>query len=235
MTAGTRLLIIEDNRNLALGLRTAFSLEGYEVDVAADGEAGLLQARYANPAAIILDLMLPKRDGYQVLAALRQAGIVTPVVILTARTEEADKLRGFRSGADDYVTKPFSILELSARVEALLRRAACAYAGTREKTRGSVEQFGEVEIHLDSRRVLRRGAPVALRPMEYDLLVTLVRRRGEVLSRAELLRLVWAMQADVVTRTVDIHVAELRRKLEDDPAAPRHILTVRKVGYQLSA
>jgi DNA-binding response OmpR family regulator len=155
-----------------------------------------------------------------------------PVLILTARGEEADKVRGFRLGADDYVTKPFGVLELLARVEALLRRAAPPSPAVPTST---VEQFGDVAVDVASRLVVRRGEPVSLAPKEFDLLLALLRRRGAVVSRLELMKEVWGYRAAVVSRTVDTHVSELRRKLEDDPARPRHLLTVRKAGYRLQA
>jgi DNA-binding response OmpR family regulator len=154
-----------------------------------------------------------------------------PVLILTARGEESDKVRGLRLGADDYVTKPFGVLELLARVEALLRRAGNGSSGARAKP--VVERFGEIEVDPATRTVLRGGKPVYLTPMEFDLLCALVARRGVVASRLELMREVWGHQAAVLSRTVDTHVAELRRKLERDPSNPRHILTVRKAGYRL--
>jgi two-component system response regulator MtrA len=174
--------------------------------------------------------MLPEMNGYQVLRSLRENNDQTPVLILTARGEEADKVLGFRLGADDYVTKPFGRLELSARVGALLRRSG----GARQPTSAAVESFGDVEVHPASRTVLRGGDAVALTPKEFDLLLALIRRRGAVASRHELLREVWDHHAVVMTRTVDIHIAELRRKLEEDSSNPRHILTVWKAGYRLS-
>jgi DNA-binding response OmpR family regulator len=227
-----RILIVEDNPDLAYGLRTGLEIEGYEVDVAADGETGLVRARDWTPHIIILDLMLPGMDGYRVLRALRDEGFEMPVLILTARGEETDKVLGFRLGADDYVTKPCGVLELLARVAALLRRARQAEGGA---PLAAVERFGAVEINPASRTVTRGDQPVALSPKEFDLLLMLVRRRGAVVSRIELLKQVWGYSADVMTRTVDIHIAELRRKLEDDPSKPRHILTVWKAGYRLEA
>jgi DNA-binding response OmpR family regulator len=226
-----RILIVEDNPDLAYGLRTGLEIEGYEVDVAGDGETGLARARDWRPHLIILDLMLPGMDGYRVLRTLRGEGLQMPVLILTARGEETDKLLGFRLGADDYVTKPCGVLELLARVAALLRRARPADGAMFPAD--TVERFGTVEINPASRTVTRDGQPVALSPKEFDLLLTLVRRRGAVVSRLELLKEVWGYSADVMTRTVDIHIAELRRKLEDDPSKPRHILTVWKAGYRL--
>jgi DNA-binding response OmpR family regulator len=225
------ILIVEDNPDLAFGLRTTLEIEGYAVDVAGDGVRGVARARELKPEVIILDLMLPKLNGYQVLRTLREGGDDTPVLILTARGEEADKVLGFRLGADDYVTKPFGRLELLARVGALLRRAGPA---TRQANAQTVERFGDVEVHPASHTVLKQGEAVALTPKEFDLLLALIRRRGAVASRGELLREVWDHHAVVMTRTVDIHIAELRRKLEDDSAAPRHILTVWKAGYRLA-
>ena len=225
-----RVLVVEDNANLARGLRHNLELEGYEVEVAYDGATGLALARTERADLVILDLMIPRPDGYQLLRTLRDESIQTPVVVLTARGDEADKLRGFRLGADDYVTKPFSLLELLARVEAVLRRAR-GESGSAEPA--APVEFGNVRVEPDAHRVLRAGAPVDLRPKEFQLLLALARRDGSVATRTELLDEVWGYEADVVSRTVDTHVAELRRKLEPEPAAPRHILTVRKVGYRL--
>jgi DNA-binding response OmpR family regulator len=222
----SRILVVEDNADLAFGLRNNLEIEGYDVELVGDGRAGLAAARARRPDLVILDLMLPELDGFRVLRALRGEPGGPPVLILTARGEEADKVRGLRMGADDYVTKPFGLLELLARVEAVLRRTQRAPARRRER-------FGEVEIDVAARSVQRRGRPVELAPRELDLLLTLLDAEGAALSRLELLRRVWGYPAAVVTRTVDTHVAELRRKLEDDPARPRHILTVRKLGYRL--
>lgn len=225
-----RILIIEDNPDLAFGLRATLEIEGYAVEVAPDGRRGLAGAQATRPDLIILDLMMPEMNGYQVLRTLRDDGDQTPVLILTARGEEADKVLGFRLGADDYVTKPFGRLELSARVNALLRRSGSG----RQSNAPEVERFGDVEVHPASRTVLRSGQTVALTPKEFDLLLALIRRRGAVASRHELLREVWDHHAVVMTRTVDIHIAELRRKLESDSSNPRHILTVWKAGYRLA-
>ncbi len=226
-----RILIVEDNPDLAYGLRTGLEIEGYEVQVAEDGETGLERARSWTPDLVMLDLMLPGMDGYRVLRTMREGGSDVPVLILTARGEEADKVLGFRLGADDYVTKPCGVLELLARVGALLRRSRIAEH--RGAGADGMERFGTVEINPASRTVTKEGTPVALSPKEFDLLLALVRRRGAVASRVELLREVWGHRVEVMTRTVDIHIAELRRKLEDDPSQPRHILTVWKAGYRL--
>jgi len=226
----SRVLIVEDNHSLAFGLRNNLEIEGYDVDVADDGPSGLAAARRLHPDLIVLDLMIPGMDGYRVLRQLRQDGLTMPVLILTARGEEADKVLGFRLGADDYVTKPFGVLELLARVQALLRRSRPA-PGTPTQ---SVQRFGEVEVEATTRSVRRSGDLVALTPMEFDLLIALLRRQGAVASRLELLKEVWGHSSAVLTRTVDTHIGELRRKLEHDPSTPRHILTVRKAGYRLA-
>lgn len=226
----TRILVIEDNRNLATGLRNNLEIEGYDVEIASDGASGLSLVRSSAPDLIILDLMLPGMDGYRVLRTLREEGTDTPVLILSARGEETDKVLGFHLGADDYVAKPFGLLELLARVDALLRRAASA--GTKHKLAAPVA-FGDVEVDPGTHTVRRGGEAVTLRPKEYDLLIALLQRRGQVASRAELLEEVWGYSGEVYSRTVDTHVAELRRKLEENAAEPRHILTVRKTGYRI--
>lgn len=230
MTAAARarhILLVEDNADLAFGLAGNLEVEGYRVTVAPDGRSGLAAARREAPDLLVLDLMLPDLDGIRVLKTLREDGFAGPVLLLTARGEESDKVRGFRLGADDYVTKPFGLLELLARVEALLRRSA-------PREEADVERFGDVAIDLASRSVTRGGRPVELAPKEYDLLVALLRARGAVLTRQQLLGRVWGYADAVVSRTIDTHVLELRRKLEADPAAPRHLLTARKVGYRLA-
>jgi DNA-binding response OmpR family regulator len=227
----TRLLVVEDNADLAYGLRNNLEIEGYAVDVADDGPKGLASARARPPDLLILDLMLPGADGFRVLKTLREEGARFPVLILTARGEESDKVRGLRLGADDYVTKPFGVLELLARVEALLRRAQGSANGQSHE----VFRFGNVVVDTASRTVSREGCDVPLTPKEYDLLVALLKRNGAVASRIELMKQVWGYSAAVLSRTVDTHVAELRRKLDDTTVEPRHILTVRKVGYRLQA
>jgi two-component system alkaline phosphatase synthesis response regulator PhoP len=225
----TRILIVEDNEDLARGLANNLEIEGYETEIASDGNAGLALAQKSAVDLIILDLMLPGMDGYRVLSTLRDEGDTVPVLILTARTTEQDKVRGFREGCDDYVTKPFGLLELIGRVQALLRRSS--------KSNGKEPasfRFGDVEIVPGTHDVLRHGKAVPLRPKEFELLMALVRRRGNVVARLDLLREVWGYGSDVVSRTVDTHVGELRRKLEVDPARPKHILTVRKTGYRLN-
>jgi len=226
----THILVVEDNADLAYGLRNNLEIEGYEVELADNGLAGLAQARARQPDLLVLDLMLPGADGFRVLKTLRDEGAHFPVLILTARGEEADKVRGLKLGADDYVTKPFGVLELLARVEALLRRTR-----PRNGNGGPHEvfRFGDVEVRTATHAVVKAGREVPLTPKEYDLLVALLRRGGAVASRIELMTEVWGYSAAVLSRTVDTHVAELRRKLEPEETEPLHILTVRKIGYRL--
>jgi DNA-binding response OmpR family regulator len=228
-----RILIIEDNRNLAIGLRNNLEIEGYQAEIAVDGTSGLAQVRASPPDLIVLDLMLPGLDGYRVLRALRADGLETPVLILSARGEETDKVLGFRLGADDYVTKPFGLLELIARVDALLRRSSVNGARAAAEALPEPVRFGEIEVDPATHTVSRGGAVVPLRPKEYELLIALLRRRGQVAPRDALLQEVWGYASEVISRTVDTHIAELRRKLERNPAEPVHILTVRKTGYRL--
>jgi DNA-binding response OmpR family regulator len=227
----TLILIVEDNATLAEGLRDNLELEGFEVAIATDGRSALAEARRQRPDLIILDLMIPELDGYHVLRTLREQGVDTPILILTARGEEADKVRGFRIGADDYVTKPFGLMELIARVYALLRRARGAVAGQQSPLPPCV-RFSDVEVFPGRRLVRRAGEPVELRPKEFDLLIALLAQDGNAISRKDLLVQVWGYHAGTASRTVDTHIGELRRKLEKHPAEPRHILTVRKSGYR---
>jgi DNA-binding response OmpR family regulator len=227
----TNILIVEDNEDLAFGLRNNLEIEGYSVKIAPDGVKGLARIRQSRPDLVILDLMLPNLDGVRVLRALAESGPDVPVLVLTARGEETDKVRALRLGADDYVTKPFGLLELLARVEALLRRTAGRRGAVPPEE--EIFRFGGIEVRPGPRTVSRDGAAVDLAPKEFDLLVALCRRSGTVVSRLDLLRDVWGYSDAAVTRTVDTHVGELRRKLEKDASAPRHILTVRKAGYRL--
>jgi DNA-binding response OmpR family regulator len=223
----TTILIIEDERDLAAGLRANFEIDGYTAIVAHTGEEGLELVRSGKPDVILLDLMLPKMSGYDVLAEIRREGNSVPVLILSARAEEVDKVRGFRTGADDYVTKPFGVLELALRVQALLRRAG-GNSGPRER-------IGEAEVDLERHVILKGGEEHAVSPRAFELLLALMQHRDRVVTRQDLLDEVWGYSKDVTTRTVDAHIAELRRIIEDDASEPKHILTVWKVGYRLRA
>jgi DNA-binding response OmpR family regulator len=222
----TRVLVVEDNADLAFAVTTALQSEGFDVVVACNGPDGVARARAGDADLIILDLMLPGFDGYRVIRTLREDDIRTPILVLTARGEEADKVRGLRLGADDYVTKPFGAMEFLARVDALLRRSRLSAPAP------PIDRFGEVEVNRAARTVTRHGSLVALTPKEFDLLIALMDRAGAVVPRADLLSVVWGYQQDISTRTVDLHVSELRAKLEPNPTQPVHIITVRKTGYR---
>ena len=224
------ILLVEDNEELAAGIRHNLELEGYRVSWASNGVEGLDAARTSAPDLLILDLMLPGLDGFQVLKALRDDGSGVPVLILTARGEETDKVRSFRLNADQYVTKPFGLLELLERVKSLLRRGE-----TEAEAAAEVHRFGRIAVDTGARTVQRDGDVVAVTPKAFDLLVALIQNQGRVLSRHDLLKRVWGHRAAIVTRTVDSHISELRQKLEDDPANPAHIHTVWKVGYRFES
>jgi DNA-binding response OmpR family regulator len=226
MSRAFRILVVEDNRNLAYGLRNNLELEGYDVEVVSDGRKGLERARQTPLDLMVLDLLLPGLDGLAVLRAVREADLPILVLILTALGDEAQKVRGLKLGADDYLTKPFSVIEFLARVEALLRRASAGAVLP-------VQTFGEIRVDPASRAVWKNGDSVSLTPKEFDLLLALLRRNGVAASRRDLLREVWRYPISVSSRTLDTHIAELRHKLEAEPSSPRHIVTVRKLGYRL--
>ena len=226
----THILLIEDNPGFAEGLRQNLEFDGYRVTVALDVASSSRAIAADPPDLVILDLMLPDGNGYDVLRTIRERDSVTPVLLLTALSEEAHKVRGFRLGADDYVTKPFGLLELLARIESLLRRSA---SGSFAVVRLPPVRFGDVQVDRDHRKVTRAGAVVQLTPKEYALLAALIARNSAVVAREELLREVWGYDPEVVSRTLDTHLAELRRKLEQDPHHPKHILTLPKQGYRL--
>jgi DNA-binding response OmpR family regulator len=227
-----RILIVEDEPDIAGALAEHLLLEGFAVDVAPDGESALAMAASRTPSLVVLDLMLPGIPGETVLRSLRGDGYLGPVLILSAKQGEADKVHGFRLGADDFVTKPFGLLELLARVHALLRRASTAVAGP-ESSRTTRIAFGPYVFDLSGHQVLLDGHEIALRPRERELLFALLDRPGQTVSRPRLLRQVWGYADGVDSRTVDWHVAELRRKLEDGTHGATLIHTVRKVGYRL--
>ncbi len=227
----THILLIEDNAGFAEGLRQNLEFEGYRVTLAANAAESAIALSTEWPDLIILDIMLPDGNGYDVLRRVRERDSVTPVLMLTALSDESHKVRGLRLGADDYVTKPFGLLELLARVATLLRRSA---AGGFAVVRLPPVRFGDVQVDRDHRKVTRDGRTVHLTPKEYALLAALIARNSAVVPREELLREVWGYDPDVVSRTLDTHFAELRRKLERDPHAPHHLLTVPKHGYRLA-
>lgn len=224
----SRILLIEDNRDYAETLRGNLEIEGYEVIVAATGPEGLALAKSGAPDLIVLDLMLPAMNGFTVLQRLRESGRNAPVLIMTALGAEDEKLRGFGLGADDYVVKPTGLLEILARVKALLKRAS----GGASEARDSVT-VGDLEVDLGARIVRREGRELPVRPKEFDLLAALIRHRGRVVSKPQLLREVWGYAAGTESRTVDTHVAALRQHLGDDPQSPRYIVTARGAGYRV--
>ena len=227
-----KVLVVEDHPAIAQGLRENLELEGFEVRISGDGIDAIQVASSWTPDLVLLDLMLPRRSGFDVLAAIRARGADMPVMVVSARGSEAEKVRALRAGADDYVVKPFGLMEVLARVHALLRRVsgdrAGAGAGREEHYR-----LGSITVDVPTRSVRRGPEPVVLRPKEFDLLVALCRARGAVVSRAALLNRVWGYGPGVVTRTVDTHIAALRQRLEADDEDPRLILTVWKAGYRV--
>jgi DNA-binding response OmpR family regulator len=223
----TRVLVVEDQPDLGNLLVEALTQEGFEARLVDDGREVLPMIRRWGPEVVLLDLMLPGLDGFEVLRQVRATDGQLPVIILSARGEEADRIRGIRLDADHYLTKPFSLAELVERIHALLRRRARAHQAP-----PSVHRFGDLVIDVAARTVHRGGEAVGLSPKAFELLLALVRREGAVASRAALLREVWGYQALVMSRTVDSHVAELRRKIEADPSEPRHVVTVYKAGYR---
>jgi len=219
-----RILVVEDEPQLALGLEDDLKLEGYEVAVASDGETASRHAQERSFDLIILDVMLPRKDGFEVCRELRRAGLRTPVILLTAKTQESDKVLGLELGADDYVTKPFSPRELRARVKAALRRAA---GETPE-----IYRFGEVEVDFTRCELRQAGKAVEITPVEFKLLAAFIRHRGRTLSRDKLLDEVWGRETFVTDRVVDTHITNLRKKIEPKPSEPRFLVSVRGMGYR---
>jgi DNA-binding response OmpR family regulator len=226
----TRILIVEDEPGIALGLEDDLKMEGYEVEVAGDGVVASRRARETAFDLILLDIMLPGKDGFEVCRELRRAGLRMPVLMLTAKTQEAEKVLGLELGADDYVTKPFSTRELRARIKALLRRA-----GGELQTEDKVYRFGYVELDLPRAELRKNGLPVELTPIEFKLLAVLVRSGGRVLSRERLLEAAWGINTFASDRIVDNHIANLRKKIETDPGNPRYLKNVRGLGYRFDA
>ena len=220
----TRILVVEDEPRLALGLEDDLKLEGYEVEVVGDGETASRRAQEKPFDLIILDVMLPRKDGFEVCRELRRAGVRTPVILLTAKTQESDKVLGLELGADDYVTKPFSPRELRARVKAVLRRAAGEVP--------EIYRFGEVEVDFSRCELRRAGKAVEMTPLELKLLAAFIRHRGHTLSRDKLLDEVWGQDTFVTDRVVDTHITNLRKKIEPQPSKPRFLVSVRGMGYR---
>jgi DNA-binding response OmpR family regulator len=218
-----RILVVEDEPAIAIGLKDDLELEGYTVDVAEDGASAMELAGHSQYDLMLLDVMLPKKDGFSVCRELRAAGLRTPIILLTARGEESDKVRGLNLGADDYVTKPFSPRELNARIQAVLRRVTPS---------GPLRRFGDVTVDLARCEARRGGALVDLTAQEFKLLRAFLEHAGEVLSLDRLLALVWGPDVFLTDRVIYTHVNNLRGKVEENPSAPRHLVSVRGLGYR---
>jgi DNA-binding response OmpR family regulator len=219
-----RILVVEDEPDIALGLKDDLSRQGYNVETIADGESAIRLASGTKWDLILLDVMLPNADGFEVCRELRRRRVKTPIILLTARAHEAEKVLGLELGADDYVTKPFSPRELRARIKAVLRRGDDELSG--------IERFGEVEVDFDRAEVRRQGEMVDLTALELRLLKAFLSRRGRVLTRAQLIDLAWESGTNVSDRVVDTHILNLRKKVEPLPAEPRFIRGVRGIGYR---
>ncbi|MGA9115920.1 MAG: response regulator transcription factor [Bacteroidota bacterium] len=222
-----RILVVEDEPLMQKGLRDNLSFEGYEVEIAPDGEAGLARIRERSHDLVILDVMLPRMSGFDILKKVRAEGVRTPVLMLTARGEEIDKVLGLELGADDYLTKPFGLREMLARVKALLRRSE---GGAREK---ALTRFGDVEVDFSSYTAVRGTRALEMTPKEFDVLKHLWEHRNRTVTREQLLTEVWGLDASVSTRSIDNFIVRLRQKLEEDPSHPRLILTIHGIGYKL--
>jgi two-component system, OmpR family, alkaline phosphatase synthesis response regulator PhoP len=225
-SAAGRLLVVEDEPAIAMALEDDFTLEGYQVSVVHDGIEALARARNETFDAILLDVMLPGKDGFEVCRELRRNHVRTPILMLTARAQEAEKVLGLESGADDYVTKPFAIRELRARVAALLRRS-------RPEAGLGMVRIGDAEVDLDRAEIRRGGETMALTSLEFRVLQTFIRSRGRTLTRAQLISGAWGPNTFVTDRVVDNHIGSLRRKLEPDASEPRYLQNVRGIGYRL--
>ena len=223
-----RILLVEDEQGLIVTLTDRLTSEGFEVTSATDGLTGFELACDHAFDLMILDVMLPRKNGYDIARDLRQKGVTTPILMLTAKGETIDKVLGLKLGADDYLTKPFEVIELLARIEALLRRSPT----DRQVTNGSVYQFGPVSVDLKRAEVKKDARPVELSAMEFRLLQFFIENRGTVHSRDDLLDAVWGYDAMPTTRTVDVHIAWLRHKLEENPRRPQFIQTVHGIGYK---
>lgn len=224
-----RILIVEDEESILMALEDDLKLEGYEVTGIKDGLQGFSAAKEEAYDLIILDVMLPGMNGFDVCKQLRQSGVMTPILMLTAKSQEIDRVLGLELGADDYVTKPFSPRELLARVKAILRRTS------RSEEEMDVYRFGNVEVDIKKHEVRKNGQPVYLTALEFSLLHFLIEHKDRVVSRLTILDEVWDEDVYVLPRTVDTHIAHLRKKIEDDPTNPEHIINVHGIGYRFSS
>ncbi len=225
-----KILIVEDNRGIQMSLKDEFESDGYQVFIAENGGEGLTMAEKQKPDLIILDIMLPVMDGYEVCKKLRMEGNHTPIIMLTVKNKEIDKVLGLELGADDYVTKPFSVRELSARVKTIFRRLG------EYSTENNSFRLGETELDFKKYEATKKGEKIDFTPLEFQVLQLFVKNKGKVITRDELLEKVWGEHNVVISlRTIDSHIANIRKKLEDDPANPKYIINIRGVGYKLTA
>jgi DNA-binding response OmpR family regulator len=221
-----KILIVEDEQDMVTGLKFNLEARDYIVVAAYDGETGYQKALTEKPDLVILDLMLPKLNGYEVCKLLKKEIPDLPIIMLTAKSQEAEIVTGLELGADDYITKPFSVLELLARINALFRRVASG-SGLQE-----IHRFGDLEINFKKYFARKKGRPLKLSPREYELLRCFIERQGEIVTREELLKQIWGYDSYPDTRTVDAHIAKLRHKIEDNPEEPKLIVTVHGIGYK---
>ena len=229
-TTNARILIVEDDPEVGTGLEDFFSIKGYNVTRASDGSEAMQQITTLPPYdVVLLDVMLPEKDGFDVLREARKAGVDSPVIMLTVKGQDKHKLRGFDLGADDYVTKPFNAEELAARVRAVLERSRSS------EVDDDAYQFGDVRVDFDTHTAMKNGEEVEFTSLEFDILEYFINHRGRTVSRKQLLRDVWGISGDITTRTIDRHVASLRKKIEPDPTEPQFIETVYGIGYKFAA
>lgn len=222
-----RILVIEDEAGIRTAVKDELEFEGFDVELAEDGPTGLAAILRSPPALVVLDLMLPGRNGFEICQEVRARNIRTPIIVLTARNQEVDKIRGLGLGADDYLTKPFSLAELVARIHAVLRRA-------QKEDEGEVLEVRPIKLDLRRRRAFKGDVELQLTDTEFRILAALLKRPGEVITRDEFLKQIWGEEVYVTHRTVDTHVAALRKKIEEDLEHPTYILSVRNVGYRFN-
>lgn len=225
-----KMLIVEDDQDVGMGLQDFFELKGYDVSLATDGDAAMSKMSENEYDIILLDIMLPKKNGFEILEESQDMGLTAPVLMLTAKGEQEDILRGFGLGAEDYVTKPFNAEELAARVKAILHRTQPP-----DKAPMSVYRIGDVEINFTTHEAANEGQSVNFTALEFDILRYLIQNRGRTVTRRQLLRDVWGIEQEIITRTVDRHIASVRKKIEADPNEPEHIETVYGLGYRFKS
>lgn len=225
-----KMLVVEDDADVGMGLQDFFELKGYDVELATDGEKALDMMQKSDYDIVLLDVMMPRKNGFEVLRESQDLGIATPVLMLTAKGDQEDILQGFGLGVDDYVTKPFNAEELAARVKAILHRTLPP-----DKAPMSIYKIGDVEVNFTTHEAMRGEEPISFTALEFDILRYLIQNRGRTVSRRQLLRDVWGIDQEIITRTVDRHIASVRKKIEPDPNEPTHIETVYGLGYRFKS